>query len=566
MPPGEVVIGPIGNTDGPSLPSITTGADANIYVGAIEGGFIPTEPATVVRTSVPTQFVRFYNQYDYDTLGPADGPWIATTNSVRGLTAEEIKNVLALPDLPNAVAIVQVPAGTCVLGGPGNPALGNFPADPPAVPTAGPWGAAGVPQYYIVGQTSAGNCADPENLPETSYIALTTLGTKALAYEPNAGTGNPAAVASALDNADYPQPFTPMDSVYNSLDLLNFTDADGFRGALAQLSGEGNADIASVSLQGAYNFLGVLRNQFRGTGPSWSSDEQPGRSSADINLWLDVGASTADINGNGDTHGLDSNFTTFAGGIDYKLTPAFTVGAALGYSRASFSVDDLATGGNADNYYATVSGSLQFGLAYIDAVAGYARSDTDINRSIAFVGQQGTTVGDTAGDAFIGAIEAGYRFDVSATTSIIPNVGLQVVSLHQDAFTEQGAEQLDLAIAGRDMTAARSLAGMDVRHRFDLGQGDVPQGAARQRNAVVANLRVAWAHDVSDPSRSVESSFVQLPSASFVVYGPSPDRDAAVIGLGLALEGAVTGFVRYDGEISGNAQSHAGSIGVKGRF
>ncbi len=140
FPPGQVVVGPIGNTSGPALPSITTGADANIYAGSIKGGFIPTAAASVVRTSAPTQFVVIQSeQLRYPgTARPFPGS--RPTNSVRGLTAAQIKNILALPDLPTSAAIVRVPAGTCVLEGPGNPALEEFPGGSPSIPTPGPWG------------------------------------------------------------------------------------------------------------------------------------------------------------------------------------------------------------------------------------------------------------------------------------------------------------------------------------------------------------------------------------------------------------------------------------------
>ncbi|GGC48650.1 autotransporter outer membrane beta-barrel domain-containing protein [Chelatococcus reniformis] len=560
LPPGQVIVGPIGNPSGPSLPSITTGADANVYVEAVEGGFIPTAPATVVRTSVPTQYVRFFNQFNADTLGPASDPWIATTNSVRGLTAAQVKNILALPDLPNAVALVQVPAGTCILGGPGNPALGNFPANPPDVPTAGPWGAAGAPQYYIVGQTATPDCVNPQFPGASTFIPMNGLGPYALAYRPSAGVGNAAAVAYALDHAAFPAPFTPMDSVYNSLDLLNFTDTLGLRGALAQLSGEANADVASVSLQGAYGFLDVLRQQLH-AGDSASVMAGRGNRGAltpasDVNVWMDTGGSTAAIGGNGDSHGLRSNFASVTAGLDYRIDPTLKIGAAVGYSRASFSVSGLTSGGDANNYYGAVFGQFQSGATYLDVAAGYGWSTTDLNRSIAFIGQQGVTFANIDGGAFLSSVEGGYRFQLSPTTTITPNVGLQLVSLRQDGFGEVGAGPLALNVAGRDLTSLRSIVAADLKHQVDLGGG----------SRLVATLRAGWSHELSDPVRSVAASFQELPSAAFVVNGAQPDRDAAVVGAGLAFDGAIQGFVRYDGLLGANAQTHRGSAGVTIKF
>ncbi len=93
------------------------------------------------------------------------------------------------------------------------------------------------------------------DLPSSSFIIQSDLGTYALAYGPNAGGGCAVTVAAALDQASFPAPFTPMDGVYNSLDLLNFTDPALLHSALGQLSGEMNADLVSVRIESGRIFM-----------------------------------------------------------------------------------------------------------------------------------------------------------------------------------------------------------------------------------------------------------------------------------------------------------------------
>jgi outer membrane autotransporter protein len=555
FPPGQLVLGPIGNTAGPALPSITTGAQANIYTGSIQGGFIPTAPASVVRTSVPTQFVRFYNQNNFNTLGPAVFPWVATSNSVRGLTAAQVKNVLALPDFPTSAALVHVPAGTCVLGGPGNPALGNFPANPPAVPTPGPWGAAGAPQYYLVGQNSASGCANPQNLSPSNFIIQLNMGMYALAYEPNAGGGNPAAVAVALDHASFPAPFTPMDSVYNSLDLLNFTDPALLRSALSQLGGEINADLVSVSIESSRTFLSMVGQRLRGqsgVATFRSGTDAAVTEDGKTRVWIDASAGGASINGDGDTHDFGLNVAAVVAGLDYQLDPKLKLGGAVGYARSSFSTSGLYSSGFANAYYAALYGNYSTGPFYVDAVAGYGLSDFNVNRVISFPGQQGQTAGLTNSQAFISAMELGYRFQLSNAMSLSPIAGLQVVSLWQNAFSESGAGPLNLDVAEKSLTSVRSLLGVEATHDLSLGESSVLQ----------ARLRLAWARELAGTDRTITETFQQLAGANFQVSGARPSTDAAVVSVGLVVRGPVQLFFRYDGLYSSVQQGHSVTGGL----
>ncbi|WP_422002585.1 autotransporter outer membrane beta-barrel domain-containing protein [Reyranella sp.] len=558
LPPGQVVTGPIGNLDGPSVPSLTTGAAANFYTGSVEGGFIPGAPAAVVKTSVPTQFVRFFNNNDPNTLGPAVGPWIATSNSVRGLTAAQVKNILALPDLPTSVAIINLPAGTCILGGQGNPALGNFPANPPAVPTPGPWGAAGAPQYYIVGQDSGSGCAAPQSTVVLTATVMLNMGTYALAYAPNAGGGNTGSVANALDHAVFPAPFTAMDSVYNSLDLLNFTNPAQLRWALSQLGGEINADLASVSVEAGRNFLDVVGQRLQ----SVSSATSPLTTSASVTpdgrgqVWFNAAAGAGSIDGDGNSHAFNFNSAVIAAGFDYRIAPRSTLGIVLGFTPSAFSTSGLAGSGSAYGYYAGLYGSYGAGPLYVDAVASFGTTSFSVSRQIAFPGQFGITTAQTNSNAFLSAVEVGYRTRPFDATTVTPFAGLQSVSLWQNAFSEYGAGALNLDVAARSMTSLRSVLGAEVARNFALGDS----------LGLQARLRLGWAHELAGVDRSIMASFQQLPGASFQVTGAEPSWNAALVGFELSTEGAARLFLRYSGEFSQAQSGHGATVGLTARF
>ncbi len=139
LSPGIIVQGQVFRRDGTSVPSVTTGVDANTYVRTTPPteSFLGTAPATVVYTTQPDQFVRFYT----DGTTGAIGSFATRARDIRGLTPAQIRDVLALPYLPDHLTIIKAPVGTCILNGIAGPILGNFPANPPAIPTPGPWGA-----------------------------------------------------------------------------------------------------------------------------------------------------------------------------------------------------------------------------------------------------------------------------------------------------------------------------------------------------------------------------------------------------------------------------------------
>ena len=126
------------------------------------------------------------------------------------------------------------------------------------------------------------------------------MGGLALAYVPRAGGGNPGVVARALDHATFPAPFTDMDGVYNSLDLLNVGDPGPLRAALSRLGGEGYANLGTLPVTTARTLLRVVADRAREAGArgglfAGSSDRSHGDG-----VWLDGFGGPGHLGGNDD--------------------------------------------------------------------------------------------------------------------------------------------------------------------------------------------------------------------------------------------------------------------------
>lgn len=551
LPPGIVVTGPIyrNNGSGTSVPSITTGADANTYLNATAPTlpFTPSAPAAVIVTSAPTQYVRVYTS---GVTNPVGG-YIAGSNTVRGLTAAQIRNVLALPYLPNMIEIVEVPAGTCMIVGQAAPILGNFPAGP-NIPTPGPWGHGGVIQEELIGVSSSPGCANAQYVPSGDFIDQQPIGAAALSYRVRAGTGNTFAVATALDLATPPALFTDMDGIYNSLDLLNIGNPGPLRSALMQLDGEAYADAPTVAIEGARMFLNAVHGQMRlGHGTAATNDPP-------VQQWLSGFGGAGGIDGSGDTHGMGYAIGGVAGGMEHRFDPTMLAGIAAGYIRSGYGTNGISGSGSSDTFSAALYSSYAPGNWYVDGVLGYGYDDGMLDRSIVFPGVARGASGVPTDNEFLSSVETGYRVALGERTVVTPFAAMQGIVIFENAFAESGAGAIDLHVQNQTTGSARSVLGAELTHGLPVGLSA----------PLSLTLRAGWGHEFADVSRSITASFDGLPGAAFTVNGAPVPRDAAVIGIGASLnvQPSVDLFLRYDGTLASGASTQGATAGLRVSF
>lgn len=573
LPDGLVVTGEVFRRNGTSIPSLTTGADANLYINSVPPtqSFVNGAPAFAVLTSVPTQYVRVYTQ----GVTNAVGGFIAPSNAIRGLSPAQIRDVLALPYMPDSITIVQVPAGTCVIYGTAAPITGSFPANPPAIPAPGPWGNGGAYQGVLVGITSDPNCANPGFVPQGNFTNRQGLGSAALAYGPRAGGGNTGAVAFALDRGAFPAQFSDMDRLYDSLDLLNFGAPDQLRAALKQLDGEAYADFALVQMTGARKLMGLLHRQLsaaRGvttTGPQFASLAPPGNIASDAStpagtfrteqggLWVTPFGALGSVTGDANTHDVSYSLYGFAAGAERRLSSEWLVGASLGYAHSSFTTAFPGASGGNDAVSVMAYGSYAPGNWYADGTLGYAYNASSLSRSIAIPGFARTAQGNPVAHQILGSLEAGGAVASFGRIGVMPFARVEVVSTFQGSFSESGAGAIGLNVNAQTTTGVRSILGVELA-------GIV---ALTEQQPLRLALRLGWAHDYADLTGAVTANVLGKPDTNFTVVGPTPDRDSALIGVGLELP-MKTGraFVAYEGELSQRASVHAGTVGLRIAF
>ncbi|HSI01947.1 MAG TPA: autotransporter outer membrane beta-barrel domain-containing protein [Reyranella sp.] len=573
LPNGLVVTDEVYRRDGTSIPSLTTGADANLYLKSVPPtqSFVNGAPAFAVLTSEPTQYVRVFTQ----GITNAAGGFIAPANAIRGLAAAQVRDVLALPFLPDSITIVRVPAGTCIIFGTGAPITGNFPANPPAIPTAGPWGNGGASQGLLVGITSDPHCANPGFVPLANFTNRQALGAAALAYGPRAGGGNTGAVAVALDHGAFPAQFSDMGRLYDSLDLVNIGAPDQLRAALKQLDGEAYADFALVQMTGARKLIALLHRQLRSdrnhptAAPQVASLPEPATIASDGGapagtvrtdqggLWFAPFGALGSLSGDASTHDVSYSLYGLAAGAERRLSPEWLVGASLAYAHSAVTTAFPGATGSNDAVSVVAYAGYAPGEWYADGTLGYAYNTSSLSRSIAIPGFLRTAQGHPIAHQILGSLEVGRTVATVGRAALTPFARAEIVTTFQSSFSESGAGAIGLTANAQTTTGVRSILGLELAGIIALSE----------QQPLRLALRLGWAHDYADLSGTMTANFLGKPDTTFTVFGPTPDRDGVLVGLGLELP-LRTGraFLAYDGELAQRASVHAGTIGLRIAF
>ncbi|WP_315705142.1 MULTISPECIES: autotransporter domain-containing protein [unclassified Bradyrhizobium] len=611
LPPGQIVFGPVvrGQSffrlglQGTAVPEIINGYEANNFLDGLITpstlSFVNTtgSQAAVVLTAVPTQFVRFYAPNA--GIGQI-GNFIVGTNAVRGLTPEQIRDLLALPAVPTMQTLVQVPAGTCLLFGTAGAILNS------QAPPLGVWGHGGAVQEYIIGQQQNGaGCSSTAQPPlfisTADYINAQLIGAQALLYTPRAGGGNAGAVAGALDRGPYPALFTAMDSMYNALDVLNFgDDPRPLRSALVQLDGEVHASARTVMFGDSVYLreavLGRMRQaSFAGElgpmaalglgGPmlahadgagsySLSQERDSALAYADRSrppfpvkaavpqppnpenvFWAQGVGAWGRFGGKGDASSVNRDLGGFFAGVDRRFAPDWLAGFAVGYTSSSPSIADPRSSAGIDTAHVAGYVGGHFGPWNLRGAASGSFNTVDTNRIVIFPGffdADGARYHATTTQVF-GEVGYGTSFGQIATE---PFAGLAWVHLDTDSFAEQGGAAALSGFGSREDVGYSTL-GARAADNYVLQSGLV----------LTPHVSVAWQHAFGSVNPGAALAFATN-GASFLAAGVPLARDAALVnaGLDLTVTPQVVLQLVYFGQLADRVQDNSVKGTLKWRF
>ncbi len=355
-------------------------------------------------------------------------------------------------------------------------------------------------------------------------------------------------------------------AVLSSMAVNTLSVAQG-QATLTALSGNNYAGFSSSMVQGAQLFMNNFANQ-SGGGGSPVSNRVALAEACDVAcdgtqppLWGAWGGALGGlgvIGANQPTGSVTYNVGGFAAGLDRLFTDTVRVGVTAGYTKGSQWIGGFDGKGTIDTFQAGLYGGYRQDKVYADALVGYAYSYNQMWRNIPIPGlQQRTAQGQTGANQFYGQVETGYRVDIggAADAFVTPFARLQAYTANQNGFTETGAQSFNLSVAQQTTNSLRSVLGAQLGGALDLGW----------REKLALQFRLGWSHEYADTGRPVTAAFTGAPALSFTTYGVAPQRDGAVVGFSAntAVAEAVSLYLRYEGDISGQDSAHAITAGVR---
>ncbi|MGV8995497.1 MAG: autotransporter domain-containing protein [Parvibaculaceae bacterium] len=234
--------------------------------------------------------------------------------------------------------------------------------------------------------------------------------------------------------------------------------------------------------------------------------------------------------------GLDMGFDTF-------LTDDTLIGLSAGYARVLNDPDRAGASSELRSYSMGVYAATLFGAADLSGQLGYTRNKYSSSRSIVILPATNLlAVANYGGTTVSASTEAGYTLTFGDVV-VRPVVGLSWMQLKTGGYSETGAPGLNLTQASRSDTLLRSSVGAS---------------AALSGGPVVPSLGLRWGHDIKQADGALSYAFAGLANSTFGVQVNTPDRDAALIDVGLEarLSPAVNLALSGSADLRNNAENY----------
>jgi outer membrane autotransporter protein len=191
----------------------------------------------------------------------------------------------------------------------------------------------------------------------------------------------------------------------------------------------------------------------------------------------------------------------------------------------------------------TTFGSLYGGYiserAYVDGTISYGKSSLANLRNIDILDLPRRAWSEHDAKVFSATLDGGYYLGAERFTWG-PFADIRYTRIHEDAFTETGADSINLSVAARTTSALVSGLGVMARRGF-IGRN----------GTYVPEASVAWIHDYGIDDAGVTAGFTDSPDFRFYAPGQPVAEDGARLSLGLSYFGrsGLKTMLHYTGEM-----------------
>ena len=333
-------------------------------------------------------------------------------------------------------------------------------------------------------------------------------------------------------------------------------------GRMAALRGGASGfSVAGLNIQDSSGRMVSLSDFMTPKGQSGlaAGDEGSNWMAGRLGAFVSGSIGTGESDASAEEAGYDVNFYSLTVGADYRFTDSFSAGVALGYASGDSDFDNNGGDMSTSAYSATVYGTTSItDRIFVDGALGYTRNNFDMARRINYANINRTANGDTDGDEFSASVGGGMDFAMGGLT-LTPTLRVDYLDSSIDAFTETGAQGLNLQFQKQSLRSITGAAGVEASYAISTDWG-----------VLVPQARLAWVHEFDDDSRLITVQYAADPNNNqFSVVTNSPDRDYFDAGLSLlaVLPGGNNAFVDYNTVLGhSGVTAHALSLGLRIEF
>ena len=313
-----------------------------------------------------------------------------------------------------------------------------------------------------------------------------------------------------------------------SLDQVTAVQFDNIDTRMTELRGgaEGfSADGLALAFGGKGFNLGMLRTLLNG---QQEEKEEPsvGGSGDLISPWGGFvnGSYTSGNQSTAESGGRKNDFKVIGitGGVDYRKSANWVLGAALGYNAFD---SDLADNGTLATKAITLSAYTSFypiEKLYVDTRVSFGKTKIDSTRRI-FIRNliDATASGSTDVAQYSVAAAMGYQLNRGAW-NFTPNASLRYARSNVDGFTETGAGDNGAQFASQTSDSTQVSLGVQLSRAISLSHG-----------VLLPQFDVALTRELNAQGFELDASLLGAPNVHIRTRAEAPDHSFGNIGLGM---------------------------------
>ncbi len=386
-------------------------------------------------------------------------------------------------------------------------------------------------------------------------------------------TQNQMAVGGALEeiysNGGYGSDF---EDLYNYLLSLGAGQEEEVAHIYDELAAAEHADLQEAGLRVSHAFVDIIGERiddmksaghaslaelglrrYAAADAKTATDGTHGAARAGASVWGRAYGAWTESDGDAEAAAYDQHTGGFAGGVDFAIDKAWSVGGAIGWSSSDIEFATAGDEADLDSFQFAAYGAFESGRFYGDAIVSFGFHDVASTRFVDLGFD--TLIAQANYDASTFGVhgEFGGVFD-AGRVDIQPFVALGYLSNSTDGFAEAGAGDFGLLVGDSDADSLASTVGV----RFS---GSWQAGGVR----LIPDAEIAWRHEFLDERQAFTAAFIEDPTTPFQIVSSELSQDSALVnaGLGAQVAKGLVLFVDYHGVLNSAADTHAASAGFR---